>query len=80
MPDTETNSANAWLKTFVERLERLAAERAAIEAQIAETYALAKGEGFDVKILKRLLKKRAGDAAQLSEEDSLLEMYEAAVA
>lgn len=67
------------LRAFVERLERMHEERKAIGDDISEIYAEAKGNGFDVKILKRVLQIRRQDRAQRLEEEAILDLYLAAL-
>lgn len=63
------------LKAFVERIERLEEEKAALAGDIREVYAEAKGNGFDTKILRKVIALRKKDAAQRREEEALLDLY-----
>ena len=67
------------LRTFVERVERLEEERAAITADIREVYAEAKGAGFDTKVVRQIVRLRRMDAAQRQEEEALLVTYRRAL-
>ncbi len=67
------------LRTFVERVERLEEERAAITADIREVYAEAKGAGFDTKVVRQIVRLRRMDAAQRQEEEALLVTYQRAL-
>jgi uncharacterized protein (UPF0335 family) len=67
------------LKSIIERVERLEEDKAAIMGDIKEVYAEAKGEGFDVKVLRKIVKLRAQDKARRQEEEALLELYVAAI-
>ena len=67
------------LRAFVERIERLEEEKAALAADIREVYAEAKGTGFDTKILRRLITLRKMDQSDLEEQDALLNIYRQAV-
>ena len=67
------------LRGFVERIERLEAEKVALAADIREVYAEAKASGFDTKTLRRLVKLRALDAAERQEREALLELYKQAL-
>jgi uncharacterized protein (UPF0335 family) len=67
------------LRSFVERIERLEEEKAALAEDIKEVYAEAKGTGFDAKILRRVIKLRKMDVEKRREEDELLELYKAAI-
>jgi uncharacterized protein (UPF0335 family) len=71
--------AGARLKSIIERVERLEEEKAAIAADIKDIFAEAKGTGFDVKIMRKLIRMRKMDANKLAEEDALLETYRAAI-
>ena len=63
------------LRSFIERVERLEEEKAQLAQDIREVYAEAKGEGFDVKVLRRIVSLRKKDPAQRREEEELLELY-----
>lgn len=67
------------LRAFIERVERLAEERSAIARDISEVYAEAKGNGFDTKVIKLIVRRRAQDHAELMEQDALYELYMAAL-
>jgi uncharacterized protein (UPF0335 family) len=76
MTDTVTGAV---LRQFIERLERLAAEkRDAADAQ-KEVYAEAKGRGYDTKVLRTIVARRKRDRDDLAEEQAVLEMYETAL-
>jgi len=77
--DALTAVASNRLKSFVERLERLEDDRAAVLADLKEVYAEAKGEGFDVKILRKVVRLRAQDRAKRDEEQALIDLYLAAI-
>jgi len=66
--------AAAQLKAFIERIERLAEEKAAIAGDIKEVFAEAKGNGFDSKALKAVLKIR-NDPKAYAESQSVIETY-----
>lgn len=63
------------LRSFVERIERLAEEKQALSADIREIFAEAKGNGFDVKTLRKVIAIRRLDPAEHAEQESLLELY-----
>lgn len=73
--DTLNSTAAQLLLSIVERIERLEEERAAAVADLKEVYAEAKGTGFDAKIIRKVVKRRAQDRAKLQEEEALLDMY-----
>ena len=63
------------LRAFVERIERIEEDIKALNEDKKEVYAEAKGEGFDVKILREVIKLRKQDQDELDEKQSLLEIY-----
>ena len=67
------------LRAFVERIERLEDEKKALAADIKEVYAEAKGNGFDTKILRKVISIRKLEDAERQEQESLLELYMAAL-
>ena len=69
----------ARLKSFIERIEKLEEEKTAIAADIKDVFAEAKGTGFDVKTMRKIIRLRKMDENKLAEEDALLETYRAAV-
>lgn len=67
------------LRAFIERIERMEGEKAAITADIKEIYAEAKGNGFDTKILRKIIAIRKQDANERMENEALLELYMSAL-
>lgn len=67
------------LRAIVERIERLESEKQAIADDIKDVYAEAKGNGFDVPILKRIIALRRKDPAEREEQETILELYLAAL-
>jgi uncharacterized protein (UPF0335 family) len=67
------------LKSFVERIERLEEEKKTISDDIKDVYAEAKANGFDVKILRQVIRLRKQDADERSEQETLLDLYMAAL-
>ena len=63
------------LKAFVERVERLEEEKKAIADDIRDVYAEAKGNGFDVKTLRVVVRLRKQDINERKEQEALLETY-----
>ncbi|HEY2069136.1 MAG: DUF2312 domain-containing protein [Rhizomicrobium sp.] len=63
------------LKSFIERVERLEEEKAALTADIREVYSEAKGEGFDTKIMRQVVRLRKLDTAERQEQDAILDLY-----
>ncbi len=76
---SKTNFAKDQLKSIVERIERLEDEKKALSDDIKDVYAEAKGHGFDVKILRKVVRIRKMDAAQRSTEEEMLDLYLSAV-
>jgi len=67
------------LRSFIERIERLEEEKANIASDIKDVYAEAKSTGFDVKIMRQIVRMRKMDRNDLAEQDELLELYRRAV-
>ena len=67
------------LRSLIERIERLDEEKAAIASDIRDIFAEAKSAGFDVKIMKTVIKLRKMNAADRDEQELLLETYRKAL-
>jgi uncharacterized protein (UPF0335 family) len=67
------------LKSFIERIERLEEEKAALAADIREVYSEAKGTGFDTKIMRQIIRIRRMDKADRQEQEELLVLYKRAL-
>ena len=67
------------LKSFIERLETLEDEKRELGEQIKEVFAEAKGEGFDVKVMRQLLKLRRMKPHDRMEQEELLDVYKSAI-
>ncbi|HEX3666983.1 MAG TPA: DUF2312 domain-containing protein [Rhizomicrobium sp.] len=63
------------LKSIVERIERLEEEKAALTEDIREVYSEAKGNGFDTKIIRQVVKLRKLDRADRQEQEAILDLY-----
>ena len=63
------------IRSFVERVENIDGELQELNEQKKEVFAEAKGEGFDVKILKEIIKLRKQDQEERDERESLLDLY-----
>ena len=74
MPDVG-GIAGERLRSFIERIERLEEERRALSGDIKEVYAEAKGNGFDVKALRTIVRLRKQDANERAEQETILETY-----
>ncbi len=77
-PSTYRVTANE-LRAFVERIERLEAEKKDIADQQKEVMAEAKSRGYDTKILRKVVALRKKDPAEISEEEAVLELYKEAL-
>ena len=67
------------LRAFIERIERMEEEKKAIAGDIKEVYAEAKGNGFDTKVLRTIIRIRKQDHAERMEQEALLELYMSAL-
>ncbi len=63
------------LKSIIERIERLEEEKAGIAGDIKDVYSEAKANGFDVKVLRKVIAIRKRDHAERQEEEAILELY-----
>jgi uncharacterized protein (UPF0335 family) len=75
----EDGVAQDQLRAFVERAERMNEEKAAINEDLKEIFAEARGNGFDVKVLKAIIADRAKDPNKKSEFDAIYELYASAL-
>lgn len=75
MGDVLNGTAQTQLKTIVERVEHLEVEKAEIAEQIKEVFAEAKGNGFDPKILRKVIRIRKQDRTKRLEEEAVLDLY-----
>lgn len=77
--ETSQTVAAGQLRAFIERIERLDEEKKTITDDIKDVYAEAKGTGFDTKAIRTIIKLRKKDQAEREEEESILELYKAAL-
>jgi len=77
--DILNQAAQGQLKSVIERIERLEQEKAEVAEQIKEVFAEAKGNGFDVKVLRKVIAIRKQDRAKRLEEESILDLYLSAI-
>ncbi len=77
--DVLTQQAQGQLKSIIDRVERLEVEKAEIMEGMKEVYAEAQGNGFDVKILKKVVRLRKEDRAKRQENDAILDLYLSAI-
>jgi uncharacterized protein (UPF0335 family) len=76
---TQSSIAAGKLKSFVERIERLEAEKAELAEDIREVYSEAKGNGFDPKIMRAVVRLRKLEPAARTELDELIDLYRKAL-
>lgn len=67
------------LRSIVDRIERLEEERKALASDIKDIYAEAKSAGFDVKVLRQLIRIRKQEANEVEEQETLLDVYRRAL-
>jgi uncharacterized protein (UPF0335 family) len=78
-PDSTYRVASSELRAFVERYERLEAEKKDIADQQKEVMAEAKSRGYDTKVLRKVVALRRRDPEDVSEEEAVLELYKEAL-
>ena len=71
----KTGFAEGKLRSFIERIERLEEEKAALAADIREVYSEAKGQGFDTKIMRQVVRIRKLESADRQEQEAILDLY-----
>jgi len=80
MSETEVGGIDGTrLNSLIERIERLEEEKKGIQSDIRDIYAEAKGVGFDVKIMKAIIKLRKMNQADRDEQEAMLEVYRRAL-
>lgn len=67
------------LRMFIEKIERLEEDKATVMEDIKETFAEAKGHGFDTKVMKQLIKLRKMKVEEVNEQEELLDLYKQAL-
>jgi uncharacterized protein (UPF0335 family) len=79
-PDTKAGGIAAdRLRSLVDRIERLEEERKALGSDIRDIYSEAKSAGFDVKVLRQLIRVRKQEPADIEEQETLLDVYRRAL-
>lgn len=71
--------ASDQLRSIIERIERLEEEKKAISDDITDVYAEAKGNGYDVKALRTIVRERKQDPSERAEHESVLDVYRRAL-
>jgi uncharacterized protein (UPF0335 family) len=69
------DNTSGQLQSIIERIERLEEEKRALSADVADVYAEAKGAGFDVKAIRKIVTMRREDEAKRKEQEAILEVY-----
>jgi uncharacterized protein (UPF0335 family) len=72
-------NAQGQLKSIIERIERLEEEKQEVAEQVKEVLAEAKGNGFDTKTIRKIVRIRKQTPAQRAEEEAMLELYMSAI-
>jgi uncharacterized protein (UPF0335 family) len=67
--------AGAQLKAFIERIERLMEEIKGLQDDVKDVYAEAKGSGFDIKVMRKIISMRKRDVSEREEEEAILDLY-----
>ena len=67
------------LRTIIERIERLEEEKKALSDDVREVFSEAKGAGFDVKVIRQVVRLRKMDATDRSEMEQVLDVYKRAL-
>lgn len=78
-PQSLDQSGQERLRSFIQRIERLEADKAEVMADMKEVYAEAKSSGYDTKILRKVIALRKIDRHERQETEALLELYLGAV-
>lgn len=73
--DVLTTTAQGRLRSIIERVERLEEDKQAVLTDIKEVFAEAKGEGYDVKVLRKVIARRKQDKAKAQEEEAIFDLY-----
>lgn len=73
--NTLTPTAQQRLKSFIDRLERLDQNRDELTADVREVFQESKNEGFDVKIMRKIIRLRKIDRAKREEEQAIVDLY-----
>lgn len=79
MSESENNNVGGLsadrLRSIVERIESLEEDRKALGSDIRDIFSEAKSAGFDVKVVKQLIKLRKQEPAEVEEQETLLDVY-----
>jgi len=78
-PESVGGVSKGQLRSFIERIERLEEEKAALSADVREVYAEAKSNGYEPKIMRQVIRIRKMDGNERAEQEALLDTYLAAL-
>ncbi len=73
------HNANAQLKSIVERIERLNEDKKGISDDIRDVYSESKGQGFDIKALRTIIRLRSMNPGDIAEQEAILDTYKNAL-
>lgn len=76
---TQVDIAGIALRQYIERIELLEEEKASLTTDIKDVFAEAKGNGFDVKVMRQIIRKRKLDAQMLAEMEEVEHLYRRAL-
>lgn len=79
MSETAGQISSERLKSFIKRIEKLEEDKAAISSDIRDVYAEAKGTGFDIKIIRQIIRLRKMETQARREQEELLDLYKSAI-
>jgi len=74
-PESVGGVSKGQLRSFIERIERIEEEKAALSSDVREVYAEAKANGYDPKIMRQVIKLRKMDGNERAEQEALLDVY-----
>ena len=75
MTEAIGDNAKEQLRSIIERVERLEEDKAAVASDIKDVFTEAKGNGYDVKALRTIVRMRKQDAGERAEQEQILETY-----
>ena len=75
----DTGVSGERLRSFIKRIEKLEEDKSAIGQDLKEVYSEAKGAGFDVKVMRKIISLRRMEIEQRREQEELLELYKSAL-
>lgn len=79
MPEASGEVSSERLRSIVKRIEKLEEDKAAVGEDLKEVYSEAKGTGFDIKIIRQIVRLRKIELEKRREADELLELYKSAL-